>query len=486
MAAGPPNPLAGRGPAVAGILAALLFLAVWTPLQTERAVPPTSDLYTHLSVARHLLRGDGFLTDVTYPLSFAFPFARTLPQPLIHRMPGFAALLTLPVAAAGGDPARAVVFTQVFMALILAGIAGLGVWGLVRRGRGRGTWLWLVLLGASPLFAFAVEWGHDELAVGALLLGIRLALAPGGNPGPRRVGLMAGLLALVRLELIWIPVLWWVARWGRDRRIWLMLAVLAAVMVPWSLRNLRVTGQPFFTLQGVAEHAKDTRTFPGYTVYRGLEPQPLVETLRRDPEALARKAARGLRFYRDDLTRLMPWPWLAVLAAVPLAGLLRPSGGAAAPRRVRIPPLGQVALTLVLMIVLYAPFDHDLRHLIPLLPVLFWELSRTLAGVRWPGHPRRAWLRGPVLGACGLILAFLLPCPLPGWESAAADAARRQTLVAAAVEEARSPRQGVLFFEYSAVPWYADRPGVWSPLNTEVRQIILDTTFLPPQAEKAE
>ena len=93
--------------AAGGILAALLFLAIWIPTHPARPHLPTSDLYTHLSVARHLARGEGFLTDVTYPLSYAFPFARELPQPLLHRQPGFAVLLTFPYLAGSSYPGRA-------------------------------------------------------------------------------------------------------------------------------------------------------------------------------------------------------------------------------------------------------------------------------------------------------------------------------------------------------------------------------------------
>ena len=44
----------GRTCFAGGILAALLFLVVWIPTHPARPVMPTDDLYTHLSVARHL------------------------------------------------------------------------------------------------------------------------------------------------------------------------------------------------------------------------------------------------------------------------------------------------------------------------------------------------------------------------------------------------------------------------------------------------
>lgn len=74
-----------RAALAAGLAVALLACAIWPLLHPARPLLPTDDLYTHLSVARHLARGDGFLCDIAYPLSFAWPFARALPQPLVHR-----------------------------------------------------------------------------------------------------------------------------------------------------------------------------------------------------------------------------------------------------------------------------------------------------------------------------------------------------------------------------------------------------------------
>ena len=87
-----------------GLSAAVVFLAIWLPFHPARPVQPTADVFTHLTVARHVVRGEGFRSDIAYPLSFAFDFARVLPQPLVHRQPGFSALLTLPVLVTDADP----------------------------------------------------------------------------------------------------------------------------------------------------------------------------------------------------------------------------------------------------------------------------------------------------------------------------------------------------------------------------------------------
>jgi len=164
-----------RGWASAG-LATLLFLAAWLPGHPARPLLPNADLYTHLSVARHLSQGEGFLNDVTYPLSFAYPFARSLPQPLINRQPGFSVLLTIPYQTAGQDTYQTLVHTRRMQIIILGLIVLLGIRELQRSGRERGVIVWFVILGSSPLLAFAVDWGFVELVAGGLLLIIWLRL----------------------------------------------------------------------------------------------------------------------------------------------------------------------------------------------------------------------------------------------------------------------------------------------------------------------
>lgn len=462
-----------------------LFLGVWAPLQPRREHLPTSDLYTHLTVARHLLRGDGFVTDVTYPLSFAYPFACRLPQPLIHRMPGYAAVLTVPTLTAILDPGRTLVHVRRMQFLLVALLAGLGAWCLFRAGAGVAVGMWAVILGASPLLGFAASWGHDEVLVSLLLTAAWLLLRLADCDLPLTTGALAGAVGLVRLELVWIPLLWWLALRGRRWGFWLAAAAALVILMPWSLRTLHLTGQPFFTLQGVAEHAKDTRAFPEYTVYRGLQPQPLLQTLLTDPEPVARKTMRGLRFFGGELGRFLPVPWLGALAvsasvaaAATAARAVRrrrrrgdpPDAAGTVARRVR--PTAAAAATLPLLILLYSPFDHSLRHLTVLLPVLAWELSLAAACLLAPAGRARAYAVGVGLAAVALLAAWRFPCRLPGWEGAADDAAALAPLVRQESAAARKAPAGVMFVQYAAVPWFADRPGVWSPLDAEVASTI--------------
>ncbi len=495
-----------------GILAALLFLAVWVPTHPARPLLPTDDLYTHLSVARHLTRGEGFLTDMTYPLSFAFPFARKLPQPLIHRQPGFALLLTVPYLAAEGYPHRAMDRVRQMQILLLGLLVMIGTAFFIRRGHRAAIAPWMVFLFANPLMVFAVDWGMVELVCSLLLLVLWLRSRRNSLAGPNWIdGLLAGTLCMLRLDLFWVPVLWWAllrARKGDDtpnlasrrRRLGLLALAWFLVIAPWAIRNIQVTGQPAFSLQAYAEHVKDTRSWPGYTVYKQLELQPFFETMTTDPVPVLRKVGRGLKFFYGDLPNLVPLLVLiplAVGALVYLATLLKLL--TTTPRRSRwdsifgIPPTSQtgplalIVLTTVLLTIQYSFFDHSLRHLLVVLPVMLWEFSP------WIGDPIRQVIhdrqegrdsRSPFMldlgsiiilpAAAAVVIVLLFPCRLPGWEYAATDAVGRAPRIEKIIDFTRLTPPGVLFSDYSAIPWFIDRPVVWSPTQKATRKRICE------------
>jgi hypothetical protein len=495
-----------------GILAASLFLVVWIPFHPSRPHLPTSDLYTHLSVARHLARGDGFLTDVTYPLSFAFPFARELPQPLIHRQPGFAVLLTVPHHAGGGEPSRVLENVRWLQIILLGVVLGAGAAGFWRRKNLGGVVPWLILIYFNPLLVFAVDWGMVELASSLLLLVLWLR-ARGDSPGrPNWIdGLLGGALSMLRLDLFWVPIMWWILlrRIPRQespgpvltkRRLGLVVLAWFLVIAPWAIRNIQVTGQPAFTLQAFAEHVKDTRTWPGYTVYQQLEPQPFFQTMTSDPVPVLRKVGRGMKFYYRELPRLVPPLVLVGFACGALAFLavfLKIAPGNPMRRRWDSPlhlptisrsgPVALVVMTIVLLTIQYSFFDHSLRHLLVVLPVMLWEFSSWIGdSIRRNIHGRHEDRGGRsrlqrnlgsyfiLPAAVALVVVFLLPCRLPGWESAATEAVGLVAKTELQIESAGQAPDGVLFVDNSAVPWFLDRPAVWAPAKEADRARICE------------
>jgi len=461
------------------VIATLLFMAAWLPWHPARPVLPTADLYTHLSVARHLVRGEGFRNDVTYPLSFAFPFARQLPQPLINRQPGYAILLTVPYVTAGRDVEMTLVHARQLQLLIMGLIILLGIRALQHQGRVVGVLPWFVLLGSSTLWAYAIAWSFVEITVGALLLLLWLRARHQPARGPDLVsGLLWGGLVLFRLDLIWLPPFWWLFQFCSlevstgGRRAYLRKVVLAsivalAMMSPWLIRNVRLTGQPFFTLQSQAELVKDTRTWPGYQVYRQLKPQPMVSVLRDDPVPVLRKAARGLKFYWRDSRRFFP-PLLLVGFVIVTGMAMRrrrsPDGGRSCDE---LAAPAVAFLTFLTLCIQYSFFDHSLRHLLVVLPILAWEVGHC-AGRDWR------------LAVVASLTVFLPWANLPGWEQAARTAEKvaqeRPWLENSGFEHSHE----IYFFDYSAGPWYLDQPGVWrSPAGEKQIPLLLDPT--PPR-----
>jgi hypothetical protein len=448
---------------------------------------PTDDLYTNLTVTRHLARGEGFRCDVTYPLSFAWPFARELPQPLLHRPPGWPLTLVLPYALAGGDPDETVRAVRGLQVALLALIAGLGTAAWWRRGRPGAAAGWLVALLASPLVAFAVDWGQVELAVSALLLGLWLRHRDGGRAPKAGDGALLGGLALLRPELVWLPVVWWLVRRrgpqpsaAIGRRDLLAAAlVFLALTGPWAVRNARLTGNPWFSLQTQAELVKDTRTWPAYDVYRQLEPQPAWRALRENPLPVARKTARGVRFFLRELPALVPWPLLLALGlgSVAAARAGRSGSDAAASRaarRSRVAPAALALSSAAALGLFYAAFDHSLRHLTVLVPILAWEAAPWLGEWPWSLLPHRRARRPSALWAAAGALALTVPVVLltvktpTGWDQSTREAGAGQERALQEAARLRAAPPGVVFCESSAAPWLADRPAVWSPLNDGV------------------
>lgn len=460
-----------RSPGGGGLVAALVLFLAWTGWHEARPPQPTADIYTHLSVARHLVRGEGFLTDVTYPLSFAWPFARSLPQPLVHRRPGLALLLTGPVAAAAGDPGRALANTRLLMLGLLAVGVGLGAAALRRCGDTAAMAPWLLLMGTHPLLGYAVDWGLEELPAGVLLMVLWLRRRTPGKTD----GVLLGLLGLMRLELLFLPLLWWVLSGVRRRNLVLPVALAGALLVPWALRDLQVTGRPVFLVQGQAELVKDTRDWPGYRVYRGLEPQPLAVAVRDHGVNILRKGWRGLRFFRTEVGGLVPWPvaWGALLSVLTVV-LLRVR------RRVGPASLDAWAglgLSLGLLAVLYAFFDHSLRHLLVLAPALLWETARLLAAA---GRLVRQPLASSLLPlALAANLLWLFPSPLPGWHFAADEARRLAGEIPARAASLNADPAAAPFVHDAASPWYADRAAVWAPQDAAVADSIRSWVVAP-------
>jgi len=468
--------------AAATLVLALLFGAAWLAVHPPLPQLPTGDVYTSLSVARHLWRGEGLVNDTIYPLFTAYPWGRQIPQPLVHRPPGLAVLLSPAWLLADGDPVRTEALVRPVMAALLGLVALVGLVGLARQRCLHAGFAWLLLLLVNPLLGLAVLWGWGEVPSALFLLGLWLMLrrrhpADLSLPATAGYAVLAGLLALVRCDMLVIPVLWWVvsAAVDRRRRLWpvvrrtaLAAIVGVALLLPWWLHVARHLGSPFANPLTDAVQLDLREAWWDYPLLRSRTPVPLVENLQQKTGPALLKVAAGSRNYARTLGLWLPWlVWLVCCGLWGLRTWQRTRRGRDWVRAAG--PPGLLALTLCLMVLQYAFFSPETRHMLPLLPVLAWE--GVLLGDAWWRRVRwfrPAWRRGAALAASAAVALLVTP-PRLGGEWGNVDTARDLApCVDALTAVAAAMPAGPVFSDTAVVPWRTDRAYVWKPFDAAV------------------
>lgn len=470
------------------VLAAIAFGGIWLAVHPALPQLPNGDVFTSLGVARHLAAGNGFMNDTVYPLFTAYQWGQTMPQPLIHRPPGLAIVLLPAWWLADGDPVRAEQLVQPVMVVVMAIMALVGLQALRRHGSLAAGGAWLLLLLISPLLALAVSWGWGEVPGALLLLVLWLMIRnrpPAGHSPGRTVAYatICAVLAMIRSDLLWAPVLWWVAAALCDPRGRLLTAVrrtaLAAVVgvvliAPWYAHVSSHSGAPLSNPLMDAVQLDLAEEWWEYPRLRGRTPLPLAENLAANPVAALQKTAVGVKSYLRTLGLWLPWlAWLtgAVLWTLQTRRRLRRRQ----PVWRAIGPLGWLGVTLGLMMVEYGLFSHETRHMLPLLPLLAWE-GVVLADRRLRRTMRGPWRRAAVLTLAAWLMLQLTRPGLGGeWGNVAtarelADRVDRTTAALADLPP------GPVFSDNAIVPWRLGRPCVWSPydatIEAEIRQAV--------------
>jgi hypothetical protein len=474
-------------------LVSVLFGLIW--LVAHPALPqlPNGDVFTSLGVARHLAAGDGLLNDTVYPLFTAYDWGRTMPQPLIHRPPGLAILLLPAWWLSGGDPAGAEALVQPVMVAVMVVMALVGLLGLRRQGHLAGSGAWLLLLIVNPLMALGVNWGWGEIPT-ALLLLVLWRMLRNRRPAAFSFGRTAlfaavcGLMAMVRSDLLWVPVLWWVLAALADRREQLgpairrtLVAAVVGVIViaPWYAHVTRHAGAPLANPLVEAVQLDLSEEWYDYPLLRGRTPIPLADNLQQKPQAALLKTAVGVRVYLRTLGLWLPWLFWLVCTALWIERT-RSRRRQGEPWLRAIGPPGHLALTVVLMVLQYSFFSHETRHLLPVLPVLAWEgviLADRRLGRLVPG----AWRRGALLALLAWFALRVTPPGLGGEGGNVATARELSGLVDRVTVRAAELPPGPVFTDNAVVPWRLGRPCVWSPYDATIEAEI--RTAVPAMAD---
>lgn len=467
-------------PAALVLGAGLVFAAAWLNLYPPVPQSPTGDVFTSLSTARHLDRGDGLLNDTIYPLFTAYPWGRDAPQPLLHRPPGLAVLLLPAWWLAGRDVVRAEAMVRPVMLAVLVLLVWLGVWALQRRRLGHAAPAWLLLLLFSPLLALAVHWGWGEIPSAVLLLALWLRLRWSGPADlslrwTAGFALLAGVLALMRSDLLWVPCGWWFCAAACDRRRrWRRVAIRTAlaafvgvvVLAPWWLHVHRHTGS--FLANPLTDAVQiDTSThWWDYPMLRSRTPLPVGENIAAHPGQAVLRTCAGIRMYTRTLGHWLPWlVWATCIGLWYLRLRRRTRRGYGAARAMG--PPGLLAATLCLLVLQYAFFSQETRHLLPLLPLFAWEA--VVLGDEVLRRRRHGPLaRGAALAAVAAIALLVTPARLGGEAGNVAAAKASQDRVALVVQASAALPPGPVFSDSAIVPWRLDRPYIWNPFNDAI------------------
>lgn len=476
------------GAVLFGVLCGFAFLAAWLLLYPTEPWEADGDIYDHLGASRNLVEGDGLSSDVVYPVTTTFDWGRRLPQPLLHRPPGFALLLAPALIATGLDPYRAPTAVRVLQLLLLALTAWAGLAGLHKRNAGFAGPAWLLLLLFSPLLGLAVSWGWVEVPCALVLLVLWLRLRD-HNPctaGPLQAlldGLLAGVLTLLRTDLTWVPLLWWLAavllyprRYG-FRSLPLRGYVVTACAVwlvttlPWWIHVTLVAGSPFFNPLASTLQFDLGENWWEYPRLRGLVPESASGNLADNIVPALIKMRHGIRVFLETLGQWLPWPvWGGALVMGVGAWFHNLHHG----RLRALGPIALLGLTLCGMILLYALISQEARHLLVLLPVLAWEIVlATAQRVRRLFPPRLVQVL--VLTALAALSIAVAPPRPAGLEQRLAQARRQAPLVEALALEMQTWPPGPVFTDNAAACWLTGRAGVWRPWDEDVENVIRET-----------
>jgi hypothetical protein len=235
-------------------------------------------------------------------------------NPTAFRPPGYPVALAVPAALGAGRVGQRLVNVALHAACVAL------LFALLKRHRaGPGAILGAIAGAAYPLFVYAAGTYYPQTMASALLLGV-LVLATWGEGGAGTgtgtgtwkacartavAGATAGVLVLTVPTFaapVGIVAAWLLLRRGKGRvlRPAVLVAAAAAVVLPWSVRNLVVMGAP------VAVSTNSGRNLLlGNAEGTSMDSGTLVDLGEADVEALKLGEVERDRYYRDAALKAM-------------------------------------------------------------------------------------------------------------------------------------------------------------------------------------
>jgi 4-amino-4-deoxy-L-arabinose transferase-like glycosyltransferase len=437
-----PEPVAKRLAAWAGRFVWLVpVLAVGLWLAEHRAVPWAllvgGDEMEYADVARRIARGDGFTTSLIYPAELDYGVSRD--HPSLVRAPLWPLVMAIGFVATGPEEPTIHV---VLLALFAACVAAAAALGKALAGPLAGALAGIAVATEPSTRALSFLAGTETLYALLALLAF-LLMARGSRPA--WLGGVCALAYLTRYNgavLFPIALLWAFLEPRRWQAVAWCVAGFAAVALPWWIRNLLITGDPFFT------YYRWGLFFSPYTVSYSTTLLNMIEPRLDAPWAMDPREKFKLFF--PMMVERSPFVAANAAACVGLA--------LAALKRDR-ESLLFVALAAVTTVGLAFVLARG-RYFAPLFPVL---LALGVAG--WRRHGGRFSTLG---------LALLLAAP---WLPPAVEKAQDLALFEALVPTPRrapppppwapclGPENLVMGDDASRLAWVSDATTLWMPAS---------------------
>jgi 4-amino-4-deoxy-L-arabinose transferase-like glycosyltransferase len=337
----------------------------------------SGDANQYAEMGRRLAQGEGFTTGVIFPAELAF--GADADHPALVRPPAWPLALAVFFAAAG--PSDGIAHAAVALFYLATVIAATLL--TVRLADHRSGALAGIAVATAPYVLLMTMDGVSEISFSFWITLTFLLCASMANAF--WVGFACGLAYLTRYNgILLLPiVLLLVARRGETGRpILLCLMGFGLVALPWWIRNLIVTGNPFYSLLNLNFYFSPSVSETRSNLLFMLEPD-LSAAIAMDPLDKAKLQLLPL---------LRSWP----LASANLVGCMGVALGCVKGDRLSL-GFGALALATTLAIAFLLPNG---RYLIPLVPPML-----ALGVVAWVRHGGR--LRAPALLL--ILVAPLLP-----------------------------------------------------------------------------
>jgi 4-amino-4-deoxy-L-arabinose transferase-like glycosyltransferase len=404
----------------------------------------TPDPYDYAQMARNLVEGSGFTTDVLTPISWSkVPVLDDHPD--LWRAPFYPLLVALGFALVGPH--------EIVLPLVSA-ISFFGVVVLTYRiterlfDRSSAFYASLFVLTAPGLLRTGIT-GYTESTYLFLVL-LSIWVVTGDSRRPYLLGLVSGLAYLTRYNhwFFLAGILYFALRkLDRDRFLYAVqfTGVFLLVLSPWLVRNAVWTGNPFYQHHAylLASHNSINK---GFEVFFQFDPASPIGFVLEHPVVLLKKSMTNLVKLYQWVPRFFRETWLLVLVAAP--GLLSRETRDDFFRRGVLTVFG---IGFVLQAIGLSFVHIKARHFIPFTLVIFIFAGGSLERLIGP----RQWFNGSVLAGILVVINLAFVVTMNPWGVSVTAQEYR------ALDEHVPEGEPILTNVPELTAWYADRPSLW-------------------------